>query len=157
MFKKLFQRLTGVESINAAREAAERLKQEAEEAAKKAIQEAEIAKAEVKKLKEEEEAARLGPKERATAQSMPYVGVLDTHVNPDDIKNGFFDLDWNEFFIQELIENGYGTDADPEEEIVDRWFRDLCGEILDSEGIQGTRYGGYINTTSLGGGKASVS
>lgn len=157
MFKKLFNRLTGVEAINASREAAERLKQEAEETARQAIQDAEVAKSELKKLKEEEEAARLGPKERATAQSIPYVAVLDTHVNPDDIKNGFFDLDWNEFFIKELINNGYGTDADPEEEIVDRWFRDLCGEILDSEGIQGTRYGGYINTTSLGGGKASVS
>lgn len=157
MFKKLFNRLTGVEAINASREAAERLKQEAEEAARQAIQDAEVAKSELKKLKEEEEAARVSPKERATAQSIPYVAVLDTHVNPDDIKNGFFDLDWNEFFIKELINNGYGTDADPEEEIVDRWFRDLCGEILDSEGIQGTRYGGYINTTSLGGGKASVS
>lgn len=157
MFKKLFERLTGVEAINASREAAERLKQEAEEAAKQAIQEAELAKSELKKIKEEEEAARLGPKERATAQSMPYVAVLDTHVNPDDIKNGFFDLDWNEFFIKELIENGYGTEQDPEEEIVDRWFRDLCGEILDSEGVQGTRYGGYINTTSFGNGKASVS
>jgi len=157
MFKKLIDRITGVEAINAAREAAERLKQEAEEDAKKAIQEAELAKSELKKIKEEEEAARLGPKERATAQSMPYVAVLDTLVNPDDIKNGFFDLDWNEFFIKELIENGYGTEADPEEEIVDRWFRDLCGEILDSEGVQGTRYGGYINTTSIGNGKASVS
>ena len=156
MFKKFFRRIAGIEAIEAAKEAAEQLRIEAEAAARVAIEAAEKARVEAEKAKAAEEAAKLSPKERATAQSIPYVAVLDTHVNPEDIRNGFFDLDWNEYFIKELIEHGYGTENDPEEEVVDRWFRSLCEVILDSEGIQGTRYGGYINTSSIGNGKSVV-
>jgi hypothetical protein len=42
------------------------------------------------------------PKEEATAKKQPWVGVLDTHVNPDNPSNGFFELDWNEYLIVQL-------------------------------------------------------
>lgn len=157
MFGKIIKRLTGVEAIEAARAEAERLKAEAEAAAVEAVKEAAKAKAEAEEAKRQEELAKQSPKDRATAQGMPYVAVLDTHVNKDNIRNGFFELDWNEFFIKDLVEAGYGTEEDPEEEVVDRWFRELCGNILEEEGIQGQRYGGYINVTPIEKGKSEVS
>ena len=56
-------------------------------------------------------------KQEATASGKPWVAVLDTQINPDDIKNGFFELDWNNEFIEELIDAGY-TGEKPED-IVD--------------------------------------
>ena len=104
-----------------------------------------------------EKEAKAGPKERATARGEPYVAVLDTHVNKDNIRNGFFELDWNPEFIVQLKQAGYGFDGDPEEEIVDRWFRDLAGNMLAEAGQDTSRvYGGYINVNKLGNGKASV-
>jgi len=104
-----------------------------------------------------EKEAKAGPKERATARGEPYVAVLDTHVNKDNIRNGFFELDWNPEFIVQLKQAGYGFEGDPEEEIVDRWFRDLAGNMLAEAGQDTSRvYGGYINVNKLGNGKASV-
>lgn len=98
----------------------------------------------------------LDPKALATEKKEPWVGVLDTHINPENPRNGFFELDWNEYFIVFLTKNGYrGT---TEEEIVDQWFNDLCREIGNDEGVGMDRRGmGYINVTNLGNGKSEVS
>lgn len=96
------------------------------------------------------------PKTTATALGEPWVGVLETHVNPDNPRNGFFELDWNEHFIVMLRGNGYtgGTD----EEVVDAWFQDLCREIGNEEGIMmDRRFSGYINVNNLGNGKSEIS
>ena len=104
-----------------------------------------------------EELAKLTPKERATKKGEPWVAVLDTKVNKDNVRNGFFELDWNEYFITELKKSGYGFEGDPEEEIVDRWFRDLAANMLAEEGQDPSRHSaGYINVTKLPDGKASV-
>lgn len=89
-------------------------------------------------------------KEKATANNDPYVAVVDTKVNPDNLRFGFFELDWNDLFIRHLIIHGFGTDHDPEEEIVDRWFRGVCQEMLAAHDIEGVRYGGYLNTRNIG-------
>ena len=102
------------------------------------------------------ELAKLTPKERATLKGEPWVSVMDTKVNKDNPRNGFFELDWNEFFIADLIKAGYGYESDPEEEIVDRWFRDLARNILSDEGQDASRGAGYINVTKLAGGKAEI-
>ena len=57
-----------------------------------------------------------------------YVGVVNTHFNPKDPKNGFFELDWNQKFIDNLAENGYV--AEKEEDAVNKWFNDLCKNIM---------------------------
>lgn len=64
------------------------------------------------------------PKEIATEKREPWVAVLDTSINPRDPRNGFFELDWNEYFIDQLRFAGYKGATD--EDLVDRWFRDLC-------------------------------
>jgi hypothetical protein len=112
--------------------------------------------AETAKAQEAEELAKATPKERATKRGEPWVAVLDTHVNKENVRNGFFELDWNEHFIVQLKQAGYGFDADPEEEIVDRWFRDLARNVLAEEGQDITRGAGYINVNKLADGKAEV-
>jgi len=90
---------------------------------------------------EQEELAKSSPKDRATRRKEPWVGVLNTHVNQDNIRNGFFELDWNEHFVLKLKQEGYGEDGDKDEDIVDRWFRELCANVV----VDGD-FGGPINT-----------
>jgi hypothetical protein len=143
MIKNLFRKWLGLDALQSEKE-------ELQKARDKAVAETVIA-------QEKEEKAKMDPKARATARGEPYVAVLDTHVNKDNIRNGFFELDWNPEFIVQLKQAGYGFDGDPEEEIVDRWFRDLAGNMLAEAGQDTSRvYGGYINVNKLGNGKASV-
>jgi hypothetical protein len=99
------------------------------------------AEAALKVVQEQEEQAKLSPKERATRRNEPWVGVLNTHVNKDNIRNGFFELDWNDPFVLKLKQEGYGEDGDKDEEIVDRWFRELCANVV----VDGD-YGGPVQT-----------
>jgi hypothetical protein len=145
MIKNFFKKITGLQAIEDA-------KSQALAEAQEAMKVAAIAKAEAEQAKKEEELAKLNPKERATAQGIPYVAVLDTHVNKDNIRNGFFELDWNSFFIQELIKAGYGTEANPEEETVDRWFKDLARNILSEDGY-GDNSAGSINVININDGR----
>lgn len=96
------------------------------------------------------------PKEQATYNKQPWVGVLETHVNPDNPSNGFFELDWNEYFVVQLKSHGY--DGPTEESIVDAWFQNLCRNIGNEAGMDMDRRGsGYININNLGNGKAEIS
>jgi hypothetical protein len=97
------------------------------------------------------------PKEYATRKGEPWVSVLDVKVNQENVRNGFFELDWNDIFIQQLIAAGYGEPADPEEEIVDRWFRDIVFNMLQEEGLDTSRNSGYINVVPIGKGKSEIS
>jgi hypothetical protein len=97
------------------------------------------------------------PKAAATKRKEPWVNVLDMQVNEENIRNGFFELDWNQYFIAELIENGYGTEADKEEEIVDRWFRDIVYNMLAEEQVDQQVNTGYINVVPIDKGKSEVS
>ena len=122
----------------------------------KLLKEKEQAQLETTKAKQEEAQAKLTPKERATAKGEPWVAVLDTHVNKENVRNGFFELDWNEQFVLQLKQAGYGFDGDPDEEIVDRWFRDLASNMLVEDGQSPNRGAGYINVSRLPNGKAQV-
>ena len=82
------------------------------------------------------------PKDYHTRKKEPWVNVIDVKVNEENVRNGFFELDWNEYFIAQLIAAGYGVENDPEEEIVDRWFRDIVYNMLDEEGQDTNRGAG---------------
>lgn len=140
--KNWIKRITGIE----------RLEQQKTDA----LAQAEAARLIAEQAKREEELAKMTPKERATAQGEPYIAVLDTHVNKENVRNGFFELDWNEYFIVQLRQAGYGYDGDKDEDIVDRWFRDLARNVLAEEGQDTSRGAGYINVNKLADGKAEV-
>lgn len=151
MIKKFFKDITGI----TAKEEAERQAREQAFIAAEARKQAAAAK---RKAKQEKDAdAKLSPKEIATKRKEPWVDVIGFKVNQDNIRNGFYELDWNEHFILQLKQEGYGFDGDPAEEIVERWFRDICLNAASDVGIDMTdRATGYINVTKLTGGKAEV-
>jgi hypothetical protein len=132
--KKFIEKLFGIDKIKAETAAAVQLAEASTKIAKDAVEAAERA-------VEAEETAKLSPKDRATKLKEPWVGVLNTHVNKDNIRNGFFELDWNEQFVLKLKQEGYGFDGDKDEEIVDRWFRELCANVV----VDGD-FGGAVNT-----------
>jgi hypothetical protein len=146
---KFIEKLFGIDKIKTKIEASLKQAEDAMEVAKKATTAAELA-------QKAEETAKMTPKERATAKGEAWVAVLDTHVNKDNIRNGFFELDWNAEFVVQLKQAGYGFDGDPEEEIVDRWFRDLARNVLADEGQDTSRGAGFINVNKLADGKAEV-
>ena len=103
----------------------------------------------------QQEPVKLSPKEQATANKEPWVAVLDTHVNKDNIRNGFFELDWNEYFVLQLRASGYNGETD--EAIVDQWFSELCRNVGAEDGVDMERRGsGFINVNNLGNGKTEV-
>jgi hypothetical protein len=95
-------------------------------------------------------------KELATERKEPWISVLNTHVNSDNIRNGFFELDWNEYFVLQLRTAGYSGDTD--EAIVDAWFSELCRNVGAEENIDmARRSSGYVNVNNLGNGKTEIS
>jgi len=97
-------------------------------------------------------------KAEATKNKQPYVTVLNVEMKDNNPRNGFFELDWNEYFIKELRVNGYNGDS--EEEIVDAWFKELCGNVARDQGVaspESPMGAGYINTKNIGDGKSEVS
>jgi len=149
MIKDFIKKITGIKAIEDATAMAKAEAAVAQKLTEQKLKEAADAEAKA-------ELAKLTPKERATRKGEPWVSVLDTHVNKDNVRNGFFELDWNDLFVLQLKQEGYGYDGDPDEEIVDRWFRDLARNILSDEGQDASRGAGYINVSKLADGKAEV-
>lgn len=82
---------------------------------------------EVKKTPKKKE---LSPKEKATAAGEPYISILSVDLDPNDINNGSFELDWNDKFVVNLVKQGYKIrEDDTDAMIVDRWFQTVCRNI----------------------------
>ena len=74
--------------------------------------------------------AKKTPKEIATAAGEPWVNVLSMDIDPEEINNGAFELDWNEKFIANLVRAGYQAKPNEEEHvIIDRWFQNVCRNV----------------------------
>lgn len=82
-----------------------------------------------KLLKRRKSKETISDKDRATARGESYVKVLNVNVDFANPADGFFELEWNEHFIRELLQAGYT--GNNEEEIVDAWFTNLCRNIAD--------------------------
>src|SRR5210317_2079332 len=106
-------------------------------------------------VKDPKMTALMEEKEKATKEGKPWVAVLNTHINKDNIKNGFFELDWNNEFIEQLIDAGYSGETN--EQIVDAWFRTIVIQMLEDEGQDTQREMGYINVVPIDKGRSSVS
>lgn len=106
----------------------------------------------------------LTPKEIATAKGEPYISILSVDLDPANIDNGSFELDWNDKFIINLIKQGYKySKKDTDQMIVDRWFQTVCRNIAlevyeqeqaDPEKRDDVR---IIRQKDLGGGLTEVS
>ena len=70
-------------------------------------------------------------KEIATDKGEPWVSVLSVELDPDNIGNGAFELDWNDKFITNLVRAGYQLKKDDTDAVmVDRWFADICKNVI---------------------------
>ena len=148
--------MVGLDQLESTVEQAQKRLEEAIEERAKLDREAAAARAEAESAKEAERIAKLTPKERATEAKEPWVAVLDTHVNKENVRNGFFELDWNEYFVLQLREAGYKGETD--EAVVDKWFQELCKNVGAESGVDMERRGsGFINVNNIGNGKSEVS
>jgi len=73
----------------------------------------------------------LTDKEKATAAGEPYIAILKIDVDPNNINNGQFELDFNDKFLLNLIKSGYKIKEDDKDtDIVDRWFAQVCRGVV---------------------------
>ena len=100
-------------------------------------------------------------KDLATERREPWVSIISLDVDPDDLHQGSFELDWNEFFIARLVKAGYmmskdDTDAD----IVDRWFQNVCRHVVMETWEQEQAMNPqprFTHRRDIGGGRSEVS
>ena len=70
-------------------------------------------------------------KEIATEKNEPWVSILSVDLDPNDVGNGAFELDWNDVFVAKLVKAGYMMDKnDTDADIVDRWFQNICRHVV---------------------------
>ena len=72
--------------------------------------------------------AGMTPRQIADAKGEPWVNIVSVELDPDNIGNGAFELDWNDKFITNLVRAGYTGKND--NEMVDRWFQEVCRNIV---------------------------
>jgi hypothetical protein len=101
-------------------------------------------------------------KQIATENNEPYVAIVTMDIDPNNLHQGAFELDWNEIFIARLVKAGYmmkPTDADSD--IVDRWFQNVCRHVVMEtwEQEQAIRNSGaqYVRTRDIGDGRTEIS
>ena len=70
-------------------------------------------------------------KEIATEKGEPWVNILSMEIDPNDIQNGAFELDWNDKFVANLVRAGYQMNPkDTDADVVDRWFTAVCRNVV---------------------------
>jgi hypothetical protein len=96
-------------------------------------------------------------KDTATEAGEPYVAILGMDIDPENLHQGSFELDWNEKFVANLVRAGYQgkTDAD----IVDLWFQNVCRHVVleTYEQDQAMNPQRYTRSKDLGNGRREVS
>ena len=99
-------------------------------------------------------------KELATERDQPYVAVIALDVDPANLHQGAFELDWNDKFVANLVRAGYMIKKDDTDaEIVDRWFQNVCRHVaLETwEQDQAINPQRYVRERNIGDGRTEVS
>lgn len=100
-------------------------------------------------------------KEIANERGEPYVNIISMEIDPSNLHQGSFELDWNDKFVANLVRAGYQMRPDDTDgDIVDRWFQNVCRHVVMEtwEQEEAMRKSGvYVKTTDLGNGRREVS
>ncbi len=101
-------------------------------------------------------------KEIATEKGEPWVGILSMDIDPENMHQGAFELDWNDKFVANLVRAGYqGKPDDTDAEIVDRWFQNICRHVVmetwEQEQAMNPDANRVVQTRNIGGGRTEVS
>lgn len=97
-------------------------------------------------------------KELANERGEPYVAVLSMDVDPENLHQGAFELDWNDKFVANLIRAGYQGKSDSD--VVDQWFQNVCRHVVMEtwEQEQAIKNSGiYVQSRNIGDGRSEVS
>lgn len=99
-----------------------------------------------------------------TDDNEPFIKILKVEIDPNNINNGAFELDWNDKFVLNLIRAGYKIrEDDTDQMIVDRWFQTVCRnialelyeqQVADPEKRNDIR---IVSTRDIGNGRTEVS
>ena len=105
----------------------------------------------------EEKKPKKTEKELATDRGEPYVSIVSLDVDPENIHQGAFELDWNEKFVANLLRAGYTGRTDSE--VVDQWFQNVCRHVVMEtwEQEQANNPQRYTRSRDLGDGRREVS
>jgi hypothetical protein len=116
----------------------------------------------VAKEPKEPKAPKKTAKEIATDAKEPYVSILSMEVDPDNLHQGSFELDWNDIFVARLVKAGYMMKKeDTDAEIVDRWFQNVCRHVVmetwEQQQAMNPQQARFTQSRDLGGGRREVS
>jgi hypothetical protein len=81
-------------------------------------------------------------------------------LNPENLHEGAFELDWNDKFIANLVRAGYQKDPrDTDADLVDRWFQNVCRHVVMEtwEQEQAMNPQRYVRERNIGGGRKEMS
>ena len=101
-------------------------------------------------------------KEIATEKGDAYVNIVSMDIDPSNIQNGAFELDWNDKFVANLVRAGYQMNPkDTDSDIVDRWFTAVCRNVVletyeQYEAMKPER-DRVVKTRDIGDGRSEVS
>jgi hypothetical protein len=102
-------------------------------------------------------------KEIATAKGEPWVSIVRLEVDPENLHQGSFELDWNDKFIADLVRAGYMIKKDDTDaEIIDRWFQTICRHVVmetyeQTQAMSGAAPGRWTQVRDIGDGRSEVS
>lgn len=102
-------------------------------------------------------------KELATEKGEPYVTIVRIDLDPNNLHQGAFELDWNDKFVANLVRAGYQMKAtDTDADIVDRWFQNVCRHVVmetyeQEQALAKSFTGQFIRERDAGGGRKEIS
>jgi hypothetical protein len=101
-------------------------------------------------------------KEIATEKGEPWVDILSMEIDPNDIQNGAFELDWNDKFVANLVRAGYQMNPkDTDADVVDRWFTAVCRNVVletyEQYQAMDPERDRVVKTRNIGDGRSEVS
>jgi len=101
-------------------------------------------------------------KEIADEKGEPWVNILSMNVDPENMQNGAFELDWNDKFVANLVRAGYQMDPkDTDADIVDRWFTAVCRNVVletyEQYEAMNPERDRVVKTRNIGDGRSEVS
>jgi hypothetical protein len=99
-------------------------------------------------------------KQIATEKGEPYVTMVRMDIDPNNLHQGAFELDWNDIFVARLVKAGYMIKKeDTDDDIVDRWFQNVCRHVVMEtwEQEQAIKNSGmYVKKRDLGDGRSEI-
>ena len=100
-------------------------------------------------------------KDLATERKEPWVSIISLDVDPENLHQGAFELDWNEYFVARLVKAGYMMKPDDKDvDIVDRWFQNVCRNVVMETWEQEQAMNPqprFTQSKDIGGGRREVS